>query len=40
MLTGDDKITAETIAKEIGISLVYSEVLPKDKQQTIMNLQK
>ncbi len=31
MLTGDNKFSAEIIAKKIGISNVYSELLPEDK---------
>ena len=38
MLTGDNKETAEKIAKEIGISRVISNVLPTDKTNTIKKL--
>ena len=38
MLTGDNKETAEKIAEKIGINRVISEVLPKDKADTINNL--
>lgn len=31
MLTGDSKIVAESVAKELNISEVYSELLPADK---------
>ncbi len=36
MLTGDNKLIAESVAKEVGIDSVYSEVFPQDKQK-IMN---
>ena len=39
MLTGDNKITANVIAKKIGIKDVVAEVLPQDKAKTIINLQ-
>lgn len=38
MLTGDNKETADKIAKEIGISRVISNVLPTDKTNTIKKL--
>ena len=38
MLTGDNKETAEKIAKEIGIKKVISDVLPTEKSNTIKNL--
>lgn len=38
LLTGDNKETAEAISKEIGITEVYSEVLPKDKHEVIEKL--
>ena len=31
MLTGDAKQVAEKVAQELGISRVYSELLPEDK---------
>ena len=40
MLTGDNKLTAEAIRKRIGIPRVIAEVLPKDKEKEIQNLQK
>lgn len=38
MLTGDNSKTAEKTAKTIGINKVISEVLPKDKANTIKKL--
>ena len=38
MLTGDNKETAEKTAEKIGIKKVISEVLPKDKANTIKEL--
>ena len=38
MLTGDNKATANAIARETGIDTVYSEVLPEDKQKIIQQL--
>lgn len=39
MLTGDNKETAEKIARDIGITKVISDVLPADKAKTIKELQ-
>ena len=38
MLTGDNKETAEKIAKELGITKVIANVLPKEKAEMIRNL--
>ncbi|MDX6768801.1 MAG: heavy metal translocating P-type ATPase [Elusimicrobiota bacterium] len=38
MLTGDNKGTADEIAKELGLDEVYAELLPKDKVSAIEKL--
>lgn len=40
MLTGDNKVVAETIGRELEIDKIVSEVLPEDKEKEIQNLQK
>ncbi|WP_061995161.1 heavy metal translocating P-type ATPase [Clostridium sp. ATCC 25772] len=39
MLTGDNKITASAIAKEVGIDVVVSDVLPNEKASVIEEFQ-
>ena len=40
MITGDNKVVANVIAKELGIDHVYSEVLPHEKANIIAEIQK
>lgn len=40
MVTGDSALTAQAIAKEVGIEKVYAELLPEDKLKTVIDLQK
>ena len=40
MLTGDSRAAADSIAKQVGISRVISEVMPKEKAEKIRELKK
>lgn len=39
MLTGDNKKVADSFAKKLGITEVYSELMPEDKQKIVAKLQ-
>ena len=40
MLTGDDRITAEAVAKQVGLTQFRAGLLPSDKEEVIRKMQK
>lgn len=39
MITGDSRLTAESIGSQIGVSEIYANIMPEQKQSIIENLQ-
>ena len=39
MITGDNKITAQSIGKQVGIDIIFSEVTPEEKYLKVKELQ-
>ena len=39
MITGDHELTAQAVAKELGIDIVYAQVRPEDKVKAVKSLQ-
>ena len=39
MITGDNKLVAEAVGKELGIQRIFAEVLPEDKAKYVKKLQ-
>ena len=39
IISGDNKVTAEAVARELGIDRVFAEVLPADKAAYVKRLQ-
>ncbi len=39
MMTGDNQRTAEAVASQVGVDVVFADVLPKDKADKVKALQ-
>ena len=39
MMTGDNRLTADSVARELGIDRVFAEVMPEDKANKVKELQ-
>ena len=40
MLTGDEEVSAKSVAEEVGIEKVYAKLLPQEKLETLQKLRK
>lgn len=40
MITGDNQMTADIVARQLGIERVFAEVLPGDKAEYVRRLQR
>jgi len=40
MATGDNRVTAEAVARDLGIDEIHAEVLPEDKARIVADLRK
>ena len=39
MITGDNKLTAQAIGKQVGIDIIFAEVTPEEKYLKVKELQ-